>query len=76
VCRGNRWELITVALVARSDPREVPAYGAVLQRHIDSKFEGAVEVTESHGRHRYAVSRRALSRKELLALPIPIEWLK
>jgi hypothetical protein len=76
VCRGNRWELITVALVARSDPREPPAYGAVLQRYIDSKFEGAVEVTESYGRHRYAVSRRVLARTELFALPIPIEWLK
>lgn len=76
VDRGAHWELITVALVARSDPREVPVYGTVLQRHIDSKVEGAVEVTESYGRHRYAVSRRVLARTELFALPIPIEWLK
>jgi hypothetical protein len=29
----------------------------------------------TRGGNRYAVTRRVLSRKELLALPIPIEWL-
>ena len=31
--------------------------------------------TESHAGNRYEVTCRVLSRKELLALPIPIEWL-
>jgi hypothetical protein len=76
VCRGDHWELITVALVAQFSRQDVPAYDAVLQRHIDSRSERETETTEEYGRNRYAVSRRVLSRKELFAMPIPIEWLK
>jgi hypothetical protein len=76
VCRGDHWELISVALVSQFSRQDVPAYDAVLQRHLDGKPEGDVDVVEGHGRNKYAVSRRVLSRKELLGLPIPIEWLK
>ena len=76
VDRGAHWELITVALLVKADSRDVPDYERVLQRHINSKFEGNAETAEWFGRNRYAVSRRALSRKDLLGLPIPIEWLK
>jgi hypothetical protein len=76
VDRGDHWELISVALVARADPQDVPAYDVVLQRHIDGKAKCAGEVVEGLGRSKYAVRRRVLSRKDLLGLPIPIEWLK
>jgi hypothetical protein len=76
VCREGRWELITVALVARSGPQEAPAYSEVLKRHIDGASGGASVTREHHGPNQYAVSRRVLSRKELRGFPIPIEWLK
>ena len=76
VDRGDHWELITVALVAKVDRRDVPAYDAILQRHIDGKAGGEGETVEDLGRSRYAVSRRVLTRRDLLALPIPVDWLK
>lgn len=72
--RNGRWELISVVLVARTSPREVPAYDAVLRKHIEGGSAGDVEAVEIHGGCRYAVRRRGLSRKELLALPIPIDY--
>ena len=75
VGRGGRWEVISVVLVARFGTQQPPAYDAVLQKHIDAPPPHAEKVTEDHV-HRYAVYRRSLSRKELLGLPIPIEWLK
>jgi len=74
--RGERWELITVEVVARSYPPKPPAYDAVLQRHIDAASASAERVEEDCGGHRFAVYRRVLSRKELLGMPIPIDWLK
>lgn len=74
VRRGDRWELISVALVARPDAREVPGYDAIIRQHIDA-VKAVGETVEHHGRCKYAVSRRVLSRKELLGMPIPIEWL-
>lgn len=76
VDRGGRWELITVALVAKSEPREVPAYDVILQRVIDDRRPPKADATDTYGRACYAVSRRVLTKKELLALPIPIDWLK
>jgi hypothetical protein len=73
--RNGSWELISVALIAHPRPLDVPAYDVILQRHIDDRKRSEANVAETHGLNRYAVSRRALSRKELLALPIPIEWL-
>jgi hypothetical protein len=74
VCRAGRWELITVALVSQYSPQTAPAYGVILERHIGDASD-RVSAVESHAGNSYAVSRRVLSRKELLALPIPIEWL-
>ena len=75
--RAGRWELVTVTLVARSGSGEVPAYGMVLQGHIDCKPTAQPGTsTVSHGTNTYSVSRRVLTRKELFAMPIPIEWLK
>ncbi|QJW93625.1 hypothetical protein [Frigoriglobus tundricola] len=77
VCRGDRWELISVAMIAHPYPQDVPAYDAILQRYIDAKSQrGTDQVVEYHGRIGYAVTRRVLSRKDLLGLPIPIDWLK
>jgi hypothetical protein len=74
--RGGKWELITVALVEKWAPEEVPAYDKVLQRHVEDRGPATPDSMEDYGRARYAVSRRVLSRKELLALPIPIDLLK
>lgn len=74
--RNGHWELISVALVTKADPRDVPAYDVILQRHIDGKAKCEGETVEDLGRSRYAVSRRVLARRDLLALPIPIDWLK
>lgn len=74
--RDGWWELITVALVEKWVPEEVPAYDKVLQRHIDGHSPAKPDSVEDCGSARYAVSRRVLSRKQLLALPISIDWLK
>jgi len=74
VCRGGRWELIAVALVGRCDPGERPAYDVILQQYLEGGARGE-EATHFHRGNVYAVSRRVLSRKELYALPIPIELL-
>jgi hypothetical protein len=74
--RDGRWELISVVLIAKSEPWEIPAYDVILQRAIGECREFKAEVTDTYGRARYTVTRRALTKKELLALPIPIEWLK
>jgi hypothetical protein len=74
--RGARWELITVTMIAHPSS-EPPAYDLILQRHIAGPAaRGDTETVESHGLNRFRVSRHLLSRRELLALPIPIEWLK
>ena len=73
--RGDRWELITVVLIAQSYPPKPPAYDAVLQGHIES-VSATAERVEGYGEHRFMVYRRLLSRKELLPMPIPIDWLK
>jgi hypothetical protein len=75
--RNGRWELISVELLAQTSwPREAPAYDAVLQRYQEQRDHSRTDVSISHGGHIYGVNRRVLSRRELLALPIPIEWLK
>lgn len=76
VDRGDYWELIAVVLVARSSPYDTPAYAEILQRYINERktFEG--EFVEHSGGCRYRVSRRPLTRKEALRMPIPIEWVK
>jgi hypothetical protein len=74
VRRGGFWELISVVLVARAEPAEVPAYDEVLRLYVENPCRPAAKALHL-GRSCYAVERRTLSRKELLALPIPVEWL-
>ncbi|HSQ58369.1 MAG TPA: hypothetical protein VLM40_21795 [Gemmata sp.] len=74
VLRCGRWELISVQLVSQPDALVPPDYDVILQQYVDHDYP------DSHGRrsyrgNRFAVTRRVLSRKELLALPIPIECL-
>lgn len=76
VCRGERWELISVVLIAQYSSQVVPAYDVILKRYIEARDLSEGEIVEYHGNNKYRVSRRILSRKELLALPIPIDWLK
>jgi hypothetical protein len=76
VDRGGQWELISIAIVAKHLSHDVPAYEEVLQRGIDARGAATSDEIIDHGEIRYRLSRRALSRKELLAMPIPIEWLK
>jgi hypothetical protein len=76
VDRGGVWELISVTLVAKHAPHYAPAYDAILQRGIDARGPVTSEEVIDHGTIRYTLSRRVLSQKELLAMPIPIDWLK
>src|SRR5262249_19808809 len=76
VDRGGLWELVSVAIVARYAPQHTPAYEMILQRGIDDRRPVTSEEVIDHGTIRYTLNRRVLSRKELFAMPIPIEWLK
>lgn len=73
VCRGGQWELISVALLWKCSD-EPPAYEFFLEQQLKQPSVDANTVVYCHG-DRYAVARRPLLRRELLALPIPIEWL-
>ncbi|MDY3561792.1 hypothetical protein R5W23_003220 [Gemmata sp. JC673] len=75
VCRAGKWELITVVMTGRCTPQEPPLYDAVIQQHLQ-KHVGSAEVVCFYRNNRYAVSQRPLSRRELLALPIPIDCLR
>jgi hypothetical protein len=75
VNRGGPWELLEVVLIAQPDRQVPPAYDEILQRHLDRDPPLATETVDSQAGNRYRVRRRLLSRRELLALPIPVEWL-
>lgn len=75
VCRSGKWELITVVMTAQHTPQEPPRYDAVFQQHLRDRTGGA-EVVCFYQNNRYTVSRRPVSRRELLTLPIPIDWLR
>ncbi len=77
VDRGGWWELISILLVTQCDPQESPTYNVILQEYIDGKCKSKcdAEVDVHRGGNIYVVTRRPLLRKDLLALPIPIEWL-
>jgi hypothetical protein len=69
---GGQWELVTVApLPALTEPS---GFDVILKRHMGG-YCGNSEATRMYGANVYVVARRPLSRKELLALPIPVEWL-
>jgi hypothetical protein len=73
--RDGEWELITVMLIEQPDRHVPPAYDVILERQVDRYPTSNKEALDSHAGNKYKVQRRALSRKELLALPIPVEWL-
>ena len=73
---GGQWELVTVApLPGVYSPDLARAYDVVLKHHMN-RYGSEAEVVRLYGARVYATARRPLSRHELLALPIPIEWLK
>jgi len=76
VCRGDRWELISVILIAQYNPQTAPVYDVILKRYVEARDLTEGDTVEDHGSNKYRVSRRILSRKELRTLPIPIDWLK
>jgi hypothetical protein len=68
---GNQWELVTVAPIPGLN--EPAGYDVILRQRITDYWGGAL--ARLYGSAVYVVARRPLSRQELLALPIPIEWL-
>jgi hypothetical protein len=75
VHRNGQWELLEVTLIAQPDQLVPPAYQLIVERHIDRHPATVGESRDSHAGNTYRVRRRPLSRRELLALPIPVEWL-
>jgi hypothetical protein len=75
IFRDGRWELISVAIVSQIPPPSPPIYEEILAQYLNNRDKTAPATPQWHGGNRYAVTRRVLSRKELLALPIPVEWL-
>jgi hypothetical protein len=73
--RKGHWELVEVTLVMQIDCGVPPAYDVILDRHIDRFPAESNETRDSHAGNCYHVRRRPLSRRELLSMPIPIEWL-
>lgn len=71
---GGQWELATIApLPGLNEPR---GYDVILKRYVSSYSNFEIGLTYQHyGSTVYAITRRPLSRRELLALPIPAEWL-
>ena len=76
VCREGRWQRLTVELIDKPDPATIPAYDVALQPFIDGQFRDERKAYRTHGGNTYRVERRFLSRKDLLGLPIPLEWLR
>jgi hypothetical protein len=50
-------------------------YDVILKRSVSMYSGGEGDAVRLYGSVVYAVARRPLSRRELLALPIPVEWL-
>ncbi len=70
----GQWELVTVKPIPNPVGRE-PIRDVVRNRDLRSyncRDGGAIRF---YGSEVYATGRRPLSRRELLALPIPVEWL-
>jgi hypothetical protein len=73
---GNgRWELVTVALVVQPLAEVAPDYAVILQEQLEDRSEREAKSVRFHRGNKYVICRRLLRRKELLTLPIPIEWL-
>jgi hypothetical protein len=70
----GQWELVTVAPIPGLASQH-RAFDVILKRNV-STWGGDSEARRFYGANVYATARRPLSRRELLALPIPIDWLK
>lgn len=71
---NGQWELVNLRPLPGVN--ETRGYDVVLRRFVSHYWGGESEVVQLYGTTVYAVSRRHLSRLELLAMPIPIEWIK
>lgn len=71
---GDRWELLSVERTSRASGDQ-PMYECLLQELLAAPGEAATRTVERRG-DRYLLKRQPLTRKELLALPIPIDLLK
>jgi hypothetical protein len=70
---GGQWELVTVAPLPGLTSQH-RAFDVILKRHMNA-WGGDSAASRFYGATVYAVARRPLSRRELLAMPIPVEWL-
>ncbi len=71
---NGQWELVTVAPIpSTTSPQYVR--DVIRNRQIWCYTSPDAEAVRFYGANVYATARRPLSRRELLALPIPIEWL-
>jgi len=71
---NGQWELVTVAPMP-GPPQNPSGYDVVRKRKTAGWPPEHANAVKFYGSAVYAVSRRPLSRVELLALPIPIEWM-
>jgi len=71
---NGQWELVTVMPIPEA-PASQSGYDVVRKRRVSSWYRDVDEARALYGDSVYATSRRPLSRPELLAMPIPIEWL-
>ncbi len=71
---NGQWELVTVAPMP-GPPQNPCGYDVVRKRRTAGWPPEHANAVRFYGAAVYALSRRPLSRVELLALPIPIEWL-
>jgi hypothetical protein len=72
---GEQWELVTVAPLPA--PYTVGTWcDVVLGRTLSTWPGDLAETQQFYGASVYATARRPLSKRELRAMPIPIEWLK
>ena len=72
---NGQWELVTV--VELPGPHAPGSrYDVVLKRRVSAWDRDVDSARAYFGEALCATSRRPLSKRELLRLPIPIEWLK
>lgn len=71
---NGQWELVKVEPIP-VEPCRVVVRDVVRKVKLWASCFGNDDAEKFYGSPVYAVSRRPLSRRELLALPIPIEWL-
>jgi hypothetical protein len=70
---GRQWELVTVAPLPTSVER---VYDVLRKRAVWGWGEDQSFAQQFYGAAVYATARRPLSKHELRAMPIPIEWLR